>query len=95
MRVEPWVWWAAGIALAYGLLRLAGWYMDRLPITADDEYCTCVDDDLNQQVAATIVASRLDAIDTHAMSEQELMEGEFVEDIEAWLAARQTYEAGS
>jgi hypothetical protein len=35
------------------------------------------------------------ALDTHAMSEQELMEGEFVEDIEAWLAARQTYEAGS
>jgi hypothetical protein len=48
--------------------------------------------------AAVLVASRLDAIDAQtiqAMSEQEQLEGEFVEDIEAWLAARQTYEAGS
>jgi hypothetical protein len=34
--------------------------MDRLPITDADESYSRVDDDLNEQVAATIVASRLD-----------------------------------
>lgn len=45
--------------------------------------------------AALLVADRLDLIDTAALLEQEQMETEFSDDIEAWLAARQRYEGAA
>lgn len=72
-------WWAGATALAYTLARIAAAYMDRLPVTEYDQWCTRVDDEANGQ--PSLVGSRLDVVD-HLTG----LESEWTELDVLWLA---------
>lgn len=67
------------------------WALIALPVIAwflylADRY------DRDRLPAARASLDRLDAVDPDGAREQDLMETEFVQDIEAWLRARDKYE---
>lgn len=84
---QPWIWYALGLALLWACLQLADWYMQHRPLTDDDHYCAAVDDDLNRQTTV-LIGAQLDAVDPGLLE----LEHELIDDIEAWLRARNEYE---